>query len=220
MIKYKITIFLVFLLAISSISLVGATSKKLPLMGKLIYLDAGHGGPDPGAMYKEIEEKKINLEITKKLALQLESLGATIYLTRYDDYDISVPNTINRKRSDLSRRANMINRSECDLYLSLHLNAETSSSWRGAQVFYDDINEENKKIAEIMQKKLSQKVNTKRDYKEMTTIYMYRRIKRPGVLIELGFLSNPNERYLLTTDEYQQKLIDAMIEGVKEYLEV
>lgn len=69
-----------------------------------------------------------------------------------------------------------------------------------------------------MQKSLEEKVNTKREFKEMTTIYMYQRIKQPGVLIELGFLSNPNERYLLTTNTYQQKLIDAMINGIRTYL--
>lgn len=217
MLKYKITVLCLFLLAISGISYVQASSPTLPLFGKVIYLDPGHGGLDPGAIYKDLEEEEINLEISTKLASNLEKLGAIVYLTRTGDYDLAVPNTINRKRSDLSRRANIINRSKCDLYLSLHLNAETSSTWKGAQVFYDDVNEENQKIAEIMQKSLAEKVNTKREFKEMTTIYMYQRINQPGVLIELGFLSNPNERYLLTTDTHQQKLIDAIIDGTRIY---
>ena len=75
---------------------------------------------------------------------KLTKLGAIVYLTRYGDYDLAVTNTINRKRSDLSRRSNIINKSNCDLYLSIHLNAETSSTWRGGQIFYDDINSENK----------------------------------------------------------------------------
>lgn len=218
MLKYKIIVFSLFLLTISGISYVQASNQTLPLLGKVIYLDPGHGGLDPGAIYKDIEEGQINLEISTKLAKSLEQLGAIVYLTRTGDYDLAVPNTINRKRSDLSRRANIINRSKCDLYLSLHLNSETSSTWKGAQVFYDDVNEKNKTIAEIMQKSLEEKVNTKREFKEMTTIYMYQRIKQPGVLIELGFLSNPNERYLLTTNTYQQKLIDAMINGIRTYL--
>lgn len=218
MLKYKIIVFSLFLLTISGISYVQASNQTLPLLGKVIYLDPGHGGLDPGAIYKDIEEEEINLEISTKLAKSLEQLGAIVYLTRTGDYDLAVPNTINRKRSDLSRRANIINRSKCDLYLSLHLNSETSSTWKGAQVFYDDVNEKNKTIAEIMQKSLEEKVNTKREFKEMTTIYMYQRIKQPGVLIELGFLSNPNERYLLTTNTYQQKLIDAMINGIRTYL--
>ena len=218
MLKYKITVLCLFLLTISGISCVQASNPTLPLLGKVIYLDPGHGGLDPGAIYKDIEEEEINLEISTKLAKSLEQLGAIVYLTRTGDYDLAVPNTINRKRSDLSRRANIINRSKCDLYLSLHLNSETSSTWKGAQVFYDDVNKKNKTIAEIMQKSLEEKVNTKREFKEMTTIYMYQRIKQPGVLIELGFLSNPNERYLLTTNTYQQKLIDAMINGIRTYL--
>ena len=217
MLKYKITVFCLFLLTISGISYVQASEYNLPLLGKVIYLDPGHGGLDPGAIYKDIEEEEINLEISTKLAKRLENLGAIVYLTRTGDYDLAVPNTVNRKRSDLSKRANIINVSKCDLYLSLHLNAETSTTWKGAQVFYDDVNEKNKKIAEIMQKSLEEKVNTKRKYKEMTTIYMYQRIKQPGVLIEMGFLTNPNERYLLTTDAHQQKLIDAIINGIITY---
>ena len=94
---------------------------------------------DPGAIYKDIEEADINLKIAQKASKLLEQYGAIVYLTRYGDYDLSVPNTINRKRSDLSRRGNIINRSNCDLYLSIHLNAEGSNTWKGAQMFYDNI---------------------------------------------------------------------------------
>ena len=102
-------------------------------------------------MYKNVLEKDINLAISKRLEEELSSLGAIVYQTRYGDYDLSVTYASNRKRSDLSRRGNIINDSGCDLYLSIHLNAETSSTWRGAQVFYDNINEEKEKIAIIMQ---------------------------------------------------------------------
>ena len=92
-------------------------------------------------------KKDINLQISKKLEERLTKLGAIVYLTRYGDYDLSLPDALNRKRSDLSNRSNIINKSKCDLFLSLHLNAEQSEIWSGPQVFYDDNNSQNKKIA-------------------------------------------------------------------------
>ena len=151
MLKYKICVLFLSIISIATVSFFTVSANKLPLFGKVIYLDAGHGGLDPGALYKSIKEKDINLKIVYTLKQKLEENGATVYLTRYGDYDLSVPNAMNRKRSDLSRRANMINDSMCDMYISIHLNAESSSSWSGAQVFYDDVNKENERLAKIIQ---------------------------------------------------------------------
>ena len=169
-------------------------------------------------MYKDVLEKDINLEISKLLKSELNKKGATVYLTRNGDYDLSVPNTINNKRSDLSRRGNVINKSNCDLFLSIHLNAESSSSWHGAQVFYNSKLKENEEIAKIFQNLFKEKLNSDRDYKKDNTLYLQNRITRPGVLLELGFLSNPNERYLLQTDNYQKKIVNVIIEGIELYL--
>ena len=145
MLRYKITVLFILLISICTFNFVEAGTNELPLLGKVIYLDPGHGGLDPGAMYKNIKEKNINLQISKNLEKRLTKLGAIVYLTRYDDYDLSVNNTINRKRSDLSRRGNIINKSDCDLFLSIHLNAENTGIWKGAQTFYNTNNKENKK---------------------------------------------------------------------------
>lgn len=216
--KYRLFIFGLFLISLFSVPHVWAQTHNLPLNGKIIYLDPGHGYPDGGATYKGIEEADLNLTISKKIGTSLQKLGAKVFLTRYDDYNLAVPYAINRKRSDLSRRANLINDSECDLYLSIHLNADSSSSWKGAEAYYDDVNEENKKIAEIMQNQLQKYLGSKRKYKETDSMYLHKRIERPGVLLELGFLSNPNERYLLQQDSYQQKIVTAVTNGVLEYL--
>ena len=217
MIKYKILVMFLFLFGLLGLNMVEAKINDVPLKGKVIYLDPGHGGVDPGAMYKSTKEKDINLEISNRLKDTLESNGAIVYLTRNGDYDLSVPNTINRKRSDLSRRSNIINRSECDMFLSIHLNAESSGTWSGAQVFYDDINEENEKIAKIMQDEFKSNLGTRRKYKESTDLYLQKRITRPGVLVELGFLSNSNDRYLLKQQYYQNKLARVITQGVIKY---
>ncbi len=191
------------------------TEKEFPLFGKLIYVDPGHGGRDPGAIYKDIYESPINLEISKVLKEKLESLGAIVYLTRAGEYDISNPNAWNKKNSDLQNRVDLIEESKANLYLSIHLNADTTSRWKGAQVFYDDVNKNNKVLAETIQQSFKKNLNSNRKIKEISTYYMYRRIKKvPGALLEVGFLSNPNERYLLQKNSYQQKISVAISEGV------
>ncbi len=218
MFKYKIITLFLLLLSISLFDYSYAKERNYSLKNKIIYIDPGHGGNDPGAMYKDVLEKDINLEISKLLKTELNKKGATVYLTRNGDYDLSVPNTINNKRSDLSRRGNVINKSNCDLFLSIHLNAESYSSWHGAQVFYNSKLKENEEIAKIFQNLFKEKLNSDRNYKKDNTLYLQNRITRPGVLLELGFLSNPNERYLLQTDNYQKKIVNVIIEGVELYL--
>lgn len=211
----KLYFLLLFLICVFTMGFVRA--QTLPLLGKVIYLDPGHGGKDPGALVGNLHEANINLQLALKIQESLEKEGAIVYLTRYGDYDLSVKNAINRKRSDLSRRANIINRSGADLYFSIHLNADTSATWKGAQVFYVDANSKNEGIAKIMQETLAKNLKTKRDYKKIYDQYMYKRIEVPGVLIEVGFITNANERYLLQTDKYQKKVGDTICEGVKKY---
>ena len=204
MIKEKFVVLLILQLSIISFNYVKADS-SLPLLDRVIYLDPGHGGKDPGAMYKDIKESDINLEITLELEKELSKMGAIVYLTRDGDYDLST-SEYNRKRNDLSRKAALINNSDAELYLTIHLNSVNSSTWYGAQVFYDDINSKNVEIANIMQEELKRTLKTNRKYKEIKDIYLNRHVKVPGVLIEAGFLSNPNERYLLQNENYQKKL--------------
>ncbi|MEG2321951.1 MAG: N-acetylmuramoyl-L-alanine amidase [Bacilli bacterium] len=211
----KSYILLLFLIGLFTLGIVKANT--LPLLNKVIYIDPGHGGIDPGAIYKDLKEADLNLKISLKLQETLEKNGATVYLTRYGDYDLAVNNALQRKRSDLSRRANIINKSQADMYLSIHLNADISTSWFGAQVFYDNVNNQNAIIANYLQKELSNKLNTKRKDKKILDQYMYKRIKVKGVLIEAGFISNANERYLLKQDKYQLKLANTIKDGIINY---
>ena len=207
------------IICILSFGVVKASIEKinLRLLGKVIYIDPGHGGLDPGTIYKNIYEKNINLEISKKLKTILEKDGAIVYLTRYGDYDLSVNNSIERKKSDLNNRSKIINKSKADIYVSIHLNSIKSTTWSGAQVFYDDVNKNNIRIAEIMQKTLKEDLKTNRKVKEIKTMLMNRKITIPGVLIEVGFLSNPNERYLLQKKYYQYKICKSIEKGIIKY---
>lgn len=217
MFKYKICVLFLFVLVLCGFSFVSADGDNFPLLGKVIYIDPGHGGLDPGAMYQSVMEKDINLSISRKLEKKLFSLGAIVYLTRYGDYDLAVNNTINRKRSDLSRRGNIINKSKCDIFISIHLNAEETGLYRGAQAFYSDNNEQNQLIASILQDEFKKNLNSTRKYKNNNNLYLQKRIKVPGVLVELGFLSNSNERYLLKQQNYQEKLALTITNGIIKY---
>lgn len=177
---------------------------------------ASHGGTDSGAKNGKIVEKELNLLLVKKLEKELISRGATVYLTREEDNDLSA-RTSERKRSDLYNRAKYINTIKPNMYISIHLNATTSSSWKGLQVFYNKNNEENKVIAETITNNLKNNINNIRKVKEENKYYMYKYIKYPGVLIEAGFISNPDENYLLRQEEYQNKLIILIADAIEKY---
>ncbi len=147
----------------------------------------------------------------------MEEDGAIVYLTRYGDYDLSKNYTESRKKSDLNNRAKIINESKADMYISIHLNSINSSTWSGAQVFFDDVNEHNYELAKLMQEQLKKDLKTTREIKEISTMLMNRKIVVPGVLIEVGFLSNPNDRYLLKKRDYQYKIVNSIKEGIIKY---
>lgn len=210
--NYMLILFLLFIISIGIVK-----ANNMELLGKIIYIDPGHGGKDPGAIYNGINESDINLEISLRLKEELEKDGAIVYLTRYEDYDLSSNNVTLRKRSDLSNRAKLINKSNADIYVSIHLNADQSPKWYGAQVFYDSINPENAKIAEIIQKHLKQDLDTNRKFKELKNQYMYKQVKVKGVLIEVGFLSNKMENIKLQSSEYQLKLAQSIRDGIIDY---
>ncbi len=208
----KIFFLILFFLVLYTVGIINALN--LPLLGKVIYIDPGHGGKDPGAVVNDLYEADLNLEISLKIQKELEKNGAIVYLTRYGDYDLAVKNAINRKRSDLSRRANIINRSQADIYLSIHLNSDISFKWKGAQAFYDTVNDKNEIIANIMQEQFKKDLNSDRQYKQISNHYLYNRVNIPGVLLEVGFISNINERYLLKQESYQKKIALSIKDGL------
>ena len=216
--KYKLLILICFFLITITLPKVTASVNSMNLLGKVIILDSGHGGVDAGATGNQIIEKDLNLILTRKLEKELVSRGATVYLTREDDNDLSTT-TVNRKRSDLYNRAKYINKISPNMYISIHLNSVTNSSWRGLQVFYTTKNEENKLIAETITNHLKESISNVREIKKDNTYYMYKHITSPGVLIEAGFISNPNDSYLLRNKEYQDKLISLISDSIEIYFQ-
>lgn len=214
--KFKITIIICMFISIISLSKVYAQVFNYTLLGKTIYIDPGHGGKDGGTTYKNIYEKDINLIMSKKIEQYLTAKGATVYLTRETDIDLSTT-TANRKRNDLTNRAKLINKSNANMYISIHLNYISNSKWQGLQIFYNNKNKENETIANKLTSYLKEYSSNIRDPKKENIYYMYKQITVPGVLIELGFLSNPNDRYRLTREEYQDKLANNIANSIEKY---
>ena len=214
--KLKLLILILTLTMIAGISRAYAIIYDNSLLGKVIYLDPGHGGIDSGTTYKNIYEKDINLILCKKLKEALILKGATVYLTRETDKDLALSKN-NRKRSDLINRAYLINKTKPDIYLSIHLNYLQNTKYKGLQIFYNNKNKENEIIANSLTKYIREKTWNVRDPKINNTYYMYRNITTPGVLIEVGFLSNQDDRYRLTHEEYQDKIINNMFYAIEKY---
>lgn len=196
-------------------------SWNLPLTGKVIYIDPGHGGPDGGAVGSDTLEKDISLSISLIIRDYLQEQGALVLLTREEDVDLADEDTSGysrRKAEDLKKRVKIINESEADLFLSIHLNAIPSAKWSGAQTFYSGRYIENENIAKYIQDELRRNLeNTERVAKPIDGVYLLKNLEKPGALVEVGFLSNPHEEKLLQTKSYQDKVAASIYNGVLRY---
>lgn len=203
-----------FILSLCFLLSLTCVRASLPLTGKTIILDIGHGGDDPGTSYQNILEKDLNLAIGLELEKELSRNGAIVILTREGDYDLSSPNAHRRKKSDFDNRIDLINKSKANVYLSIHINYLEDTSYYGGQIFY--YGEDNKKLAEFLQSEFNT-ISYPRSIKPMPNIYMYRRLKIPGVLVECGFISNKKEREKLITPAYQKEIAKVLTQGLVNY---
>ncbi|WP_335872197.1 N-acetylmuramoyl-L-alanine amidase CwlD [Bacillus sp. 2205SS5-2] len=196
-------------------------SWNLPLSGKIIYLDPGHGGPDGGAGDEEALEKDISLKVALKVKEYLQEQGALVLLTREEDTDLADKGTkgySRRKSEDLKKRLQMINESDADLFITIHLNSIPSPKWNGAQTFYAPHYVENKRVATFIQAELVRNLeNTDREAKIIQNVYLLKYAKKPGALVEIGFLSNPEEKHHLMKDSYQESVSASIYEGILRY---
>lgn len=186
-----------------------------PLSGSVIVLDAGHGGKDEGAMVDDVTEKGINLSIVLKLQKLFEDAGARVVLTRVDENDLSSSTASNHKREDMKNRINIINDEKNDLLLSIHLNSYSNTSVKGAQTFYMKGNAASELLAGCIQVQFLD-IDSKMEPKS-GDYYLLNNSRIPAVLIECGFLSNPEEREKLMQEEYQDKVANLIFAGTLNY---
>lgn len=197
-------------------------TKKADRAEYTVCIDSGHGGNDPGKVgIAGTKEKEVNLAIALKLKKSLEKQNIRVVMTRTDDRNLADLNATNEKTSDMKNRVEKMDSEQPDAVVSIHQNSYTDSSAKGAQVFYYSESKEGKKLAEILQKSLIQNADPEnhRMAKANTSYYILKNTAAPTVIVECGFLSNPEEETLLNTAAYQDKLVEALQNGICEYLE-
>ena len=214
----------ILVLACTILLFTSGVKNVLPASGsvekKVILIDAGHGGDDPGKIgINQAKEKDINLAIAKKLKVCLEKAGFEVVMTREADESVKGPEQGNKKSTDMRNRCAKIRETKPAMAVSIHQNSYQSPEVKGAQVFYYKHSAEGKKLAQILQKSLKENLDTenKRQEKEDSTYYMLLHTGAPTVIAECGFLSNPQEAALLNTAEYRQKVAEALCKGILEY---
>lgn len=202
----------------------GGSYLNTPLTGKTIALDAGHGGVDGGAVSRDgVVEKDINMALVLQLRDYLQQAGAIVYLTREGDHDLADGDTkgyAKRKTKDLLKRAETIAAKKPDLVLTVHMNSVPSSKWSGAQTFYYPSNKEGGRLASLVQAEIRESVgNTNRVALSKDNVYLLKALTMPTALVEVGFLSNPEEARLLAGAAYQNKVAAALYRGILRYAE-
>ena len=196
---------------------------SLPVSGKTIVVDAGHGVPDEGAESSNgTSEAETNLKIALKLQNLLEQSGCTVILTRSDEnaiYDIDSKTLKQKKISDIHNRVKIGNESQADAFVSIHLNKIPQPQYDGWQTFYNAKSEEGRKLATSIQDAIGKAVQTEnnRVAKSIDNIYIIKHVEIPTTIVECGFLSNPEEEKKLLENDYQDKLAWGIYNGIINY---
>lgn len=192
------------------------TTFSMPMSKKVILIDPGHGGDDPGKVGQDVLEKDINLEIAKKLQAYLELGGSTVLMTRTDDTPLA-----DSKRGDMRSRKLVADTSKADMFISIHQNSYPSPSVQGAQVFYYKQSESSKRLAETIQIEIKSfaDTNNQREAKSDANYYVLKQTSMPAVIVECGFLSNKSDSANLQAGEYQEKIAWAIYTGIVKYYE-
>ena len=189
---------------------------------KVIVVDAGHGGRDPGMLgVNDLEEDGVNLAIAKKLKAQLEQRGYTVIMTREDENGLYEEGAPNMKVQDLQKRISIIEESNALLTVSIHQNSYEDASVKGPQVFYYEDSLEGERLAQAIREKMNQELapSSKRTAKGNKTYYLLKKSAGIVNIVECGFLTNPEEAKMLVTEEYQDKVAKAVTDGIQAYLE-
>lgn len=221
--KISVLWFLIMIFILSNCTVVYGKTKKYQNSDKVILIDPGHGGIDGGAKSRNgTIEKDINLAISFKLKSKLEEKGYKVAMTREEDIGLyeNGKTVKNKKREDLAKRVELKTITNCDLFISIHQNMFPQAKTKGAQVWYAH-NEESKKLANVIQESLKNNLdeNNHRVCKPACDQYKILRDDYKGacVIVECGFLSNPEEEKKLKDEQYQGKIATAIANAVEQY---
>ena len=207
--------------SVSDTELAGNGQNESSSDGLSIVIDAGHGGIDPGKVgINDALEKDINLALALKLRDKFSQDSIRIILTRDSDTGLYSEGSTNKKAEDMQTRCKIISDASPIFTVSLHQNSFPSPEVCGAQVFYFGQSQDGKKLADMIQDSLISNVDpdNHRVAKANESYYLLKKTPTPTVIVECGFLSNPTEADLLLTDDYQNLLVDAIYNGIQNYL--
>ena len=218
-----IVFFLVFGVTFLNDKKEGVPTVSLPVSGKTVVIDAGHGKPDEGAQSSRgTTEAETNLKIALKLQNLLEQSGSSVILTRSDEnaiYDLDAKTLKQKKISDIHNRVKIGNESSADIFVSIHLNKIPQQQYDGWQTFYNAQNQDGQKLAVAIQNNLNKAIQKEnnRVAKSIDNIYIVKHVEIPTTIVECGFLSNPDEEKKLLEDEYQNRLAWGIYNGIIDY---
>lgn len=192
--------------------------------GVTVVLDAGHGGEDGGCEGNGLVEKDLNLDITLRLASLLREQGVNVVLTRDTDillYDKNSDYQGKKKVQDVRRRLEITQSQENPVLVSIHMNYFAQTQYSGLQVWYSKNNSDSKRLASLIQSNVKNELQTKnkRVIKEASSsIFLLHNATCPAILIECGFLSNPDEAHALADENYRQMLANVIFKSIMTYI--
>lgn len=186
------------------------------LDGKVITIDAGHGGSDPGAIGQGgLKEKQVTLPIAELLKERLEKMGAKVYMTRTTDKDVYGPHASDK--DELQARVNVAEKHDSDLFISLHINSSVNRNVGGISTYYFPKTANDGRLARAVQNELSSNFGVDNLGIREANFYVVKRCTMPAILVELCFISNPKEEKLLAGNWFRKKAARLMAEGIEKY---
>ncbi len=214
--------------------LVGVTLSITPILrtsgtkndGYRVVIDAGHGLPDGGAVgVNGTIEQSVNLSVAKKVEEILSTGGINVTMTRNDEKCLSCEeegkSLRQMKKEDMNERLKIIKKSKADLFISIHMNHFEQPKVNGLRLFYDKNHPQTKELAVSMQEKMSEITGAKMYAVKAAdqSLFLMKNPPSPAVLVECGFLSNPEEEKKLNDEDYQSRLAWAIAQSIKVFFE-
>lgn len=188
------------------------------LKNKLIVLDPGHGGSDPGAIGpSRYNEKTVTLAVAQNVKQLLEKAGAKVVMTREDDRDVYGPGATDV--DELKARTTVANNLKADVFVSIHANAFTDRKVGGTSTYYYQKTKYDSMLARALQAGMLEAGGLQDRRANAANFYVIKRTRMPAALVELAFISNPQEEKLLSSPEFQQKMSQGIVRGLEQFFE-
>ncbi len=215
--RYIVCFFVVAIIGALALLLLSEDTAAMSGGKAVVVIDAGHGGFDGGAVGRltNVREDGLNLAVALKLKALFEKNGITVIMTRPDDKALG-----DTKDKDMAKRRSIIEESDADIVISIHMNKFKDTSASGPVTFYHEESEEGKMLAELIQTELNARLEPPRPRTfRPENYFILRSGESPCVLVECGFISNEREERLLQTEEYQEACAKAIYTGARLYLD-